>query len=157
MSKRATGLTATNVIICDDVRREPNGKEILIGVYSGDILVPEVPTGLLLFVWINILANEPIDAKGKIRVQLPGSAKNAIEIDASFGAKNKGDVASVTIPNLPIQIDKEGILKVSWRIDDGRWKELISKKIRVKQPMSAPTASPPPSGQSPFAAQGSAF
>ena len=35
---------ATSVIICDDIRREASGKEILIGVYAGVILLPALPT-----------------------------------------------------------------------------------------------------------------
>jgi hypothetical protein len=32
-----------SVLICDDIRREDNGKEIYLGVYSGGIIVPFVP------------------------------------------------------------------------------------------------------------------
>ncbi len=32
-----------SIIICDDIRHEPSGKEMLIGVYSGVILFPSLP------------------------------------------------------------------------------------------------------------------
>jgi hypothetical protein len=32
-----------SIVMCDDARREDNGKEILIGTYSGSMLVPAVP------------------------------------------------------------------------------------------------------------------
>jgi hypothetical protein len=46
-SKRAE-LKIISVLICDDVRREENGKEILIGVYSGDIIVTRFPAAMAL-------------------------------------------------------------------------------------------------------------
>jgi hypothetical protein len=33
-----------SVIVCDDVRREGNGKELLIGVYPSAITLPAIPT-----------------------------------------------------------------------------------------------------------------
>jgi hypothetical protein len=36
-------------IFCDDVRVEANGKQILIGVYTGDMLVPVFPVHLPIF------------------------------------------------------------------------------------------------------------
>ena len=35
-------------ILCDDIRKEDNGKMMLIGIYSGDILVPTFPSKLPL-------------------------------------------------------------------------------------------------------------
>jgi hypothetical protein len=41
-------ITVKHVVVCDDIRREDNGKEILIGVYSGGIIVPQFPVPLAL-------------------------------------------------------------------------------------------------------------
>ena len=35
-----------SIVICDDIRREQNKKHILIGVYSGTIIVGELPAVL---------------------------------------------------------------------------------------------------------------
>jgi hypothetical protein len=43
-------------IVCDDIRREDNGKEIIIGVYSGSIVVPQFPATLLLSLWVGLEA-----------------------------------------------------------------------------------------------------
>jgi hypothetical protein len=34
----------TTVLICDDVRKEDNGKHICVGVYAGVIFAPVIPT-----------------------------------------------------------------------------------------------------------------
>lgn len=41
--------TVRSVIICDDVRKENNGKEILIGVYNEAVVVPTIPFVLPTF------------------------------------------------------------------------------------------------------------
>ena len=43
------------VIFCDDIRKEITNKDILIGVYAGDIVVPSFPTPLALALWIEII------------------------------------------------------------------------------------------------------
>jgi hypothetical protein len=42
----AKHLHIRSIIICDDARREGNGKDILIGVYNGIIVFPRFPAGL---------------------------------------------------------------------------------------------------------------
>ena len=37
------GYKITSVLICDQIRREDNGKEIIIGVYRDVIIVPSLP------------------------------------------------------------------------------------------------------------------
>ena len=44
MSKR--GYRVSSVIVCEDIRQEANGKQILIGVFSGDIIVGTIPANL---------------------------------------------------------------------------------------------------------------
>lgn len=41
-------------IFCDDIRVELNGKQILIGVYTGDILTTQFPVMLHLSVWCRV-------------------------------------------------------------------------------------------------------
>lgn len=45
---RDEALVTTAAIICDDIRHEVTGKQILIGVCSGTILVPSFPAALTL-------------------------------------------------------------------------------------------------------------
>src|SRR4051794_1678383 len=35
-----------SLLICDDIRQERNGKEIIIGVYTGAIIFPKLPAKL---------------------------------------------------------------------------------------------------------------
>jgi hypothetical protein len=59
-------MTATKIdidfaFICDEVRREDNGKLLIIGVYTNDIIVMNFPVNLLLAVVVGFNVDEPIE------------------------------------------------------------------------------------------------
>jgi hypothetical protein len=61
-------------IFCDDVRVEANGKQILIGVYYGDMLLPVMPVQLPIFSVV-IRYNERVNESElpvKIVITVPG-------------------------------------------------------------------------------------
>lgn len=48
-------ITQKHVIMCDDVRREDNGKFIIIGMYTPDLAVPQIPfimPTISFFAWL---------------------------------------------------------------------------------------------------------
>jgi len=50
MSEQLARINPLSAIFCDDIRREDNGKELLIGVYSGSLQVPILPAPVMLSV-----------------------------------------------------------------------------------------------------------
>ena len=42
------------VILADEIRKEDNGKAIIIGVYSGDILFPSFPAQKKFGIWLEV-------------------------------------------------------------------------------------------------------
>jgi hypothetical protein len=58
-------------LICDDVRREDNGKLIIIGIYTGVVLVPQLPlvmpAGLTFFQGWESDRPGPVDLKIKLQ------------------------------------------------------------------------------------------
>jgi hypothetical protein len=44
--------TIIAVVVCDDVRHESNGKDIIIGVYGSDAIVPSYPALLRPSFWV---------------------------------------------------------------------------------------------------------
>jgi hypothetical protein len=57
-----------HVVFCDDIRREDNGKEILIGVYSGNVVIPQLPSPVVLATWMAFERAE-VAAEGKIPIE----------------------------------------------------------------------------------------
>lgn len=55
-------------LVCDDMRREDNGKLILIGVYGYDIAVAEFPANIILTVVIGFKVTGPTEAAFELQV-----------------------------------------------------------------------------------------
>jgi hypothetical protein len=68
---------ATSVVICDDVRREASGKEILIGTYAGVIYFPSLPATLTTFA-TRIEFKTELPQADDITVELRGSDDTAL-------------------------------------------------------------------------------
>jgi hypothetical protein len=47
-----------SIVVCDDVRREENGKEILIGVYGSDIILDRFPGLVAPVFWVQMIPND---------------------------------------------------------------------------------------------------
>jgi len=133
-------------IVCDDVRREDNGKLILIGIYGSNILVSSFPAMLALSLVISVDVLENFEGPILIRALLNG--EKIVE-----GRTNLtmviGNDALITLPTMPVRIDKAGVLAFQLRMSsDEEW--MTIREIPV-DPIGA-TASEPPVSQSPPAA-----
>lgn len=74
----------SSIIVCDDIRVEMDGKQILVGVYAGDIIFPSFPARMnqLLFRVEVIAYNEPhktlsfriMNNSGDVLMNLDGDA-----------------------------------------------------------------------------------
>jgi len=128
------------VLVCDDVRKEQNNKEILIGVYGSDIHVSALPANIFLSFWMEVTSA----VKGPFQVVLRVQAPNP---DEKFEILMDGDAyearAQFTFhtPSVPYPIDREGDLKLFAKAPGSDKFELIKiKKVRyVPSTMSVPS------------------
>lgn len=73
-------ITHKYTLICDDVRREDNGKLILLGLYTGNIAVPQIPFSLPLLTFFTALESDrPGQWSMKFRLQNLETGKNLVE------------------------------------------------------------------------------
>lgn len=138
-------------LFCDDIRHESNGKQILIGVYTGDILPTQFPALFSVSIWI---AFERVnDIPGELPIEFRvintqgsslgyGSARLYLTEDPHDGA--------ITLPGLPLQLTQPDTLTFQLKQADGPWESIRTTHVK-SQPTSA-IAPPPPSSQSPIAA-----
>jgi hypothetical protein len=127
--------------VCDDVRREDNGKLIFIGAYGSDIVVPELPAVLILTL--------------AVRVEMKGD--EAFEIRVKMGEtelrKGKGRIRSdadggrwMLIPSILLdKLTTEGRLDFDIRIGEGDWITACSMPLRLRQQTTAASEPAPPS------------
>jgi len=134
------------VVVADQIRREDNGKSIIIGVYSGDIIPGRFPSDLQFAFWIEVEIGMPkipflmtIELRLQVRRLNESSAKSfetfkAVNIEIGEtgvkGPSSKRKLRTVLIVNgVPANITGPGTLELSIREKGKRWKKVITKGI----------------------------
>jgi hypothetical protein len=122
-------------LVCDDVRREDNGKLILIGVYSSNMIVRELPAVLAPYLVIKLKANEPVDRAIQFRIMLNGekirSGKGRIKL-------SPGPAHWIVVPAIILdKLATEGVLDFDLQIEDSEWKTVCSLQLVLARPIDA--------------------
>jgi len=116
-------------IICDDIRREDNGKLIIIGVYGSDITVPVYPVSLSLGILIAVRSAtdklEPIN----FRVLQDGIQKLEIKDKLKMSLTVEG-IALFSIGGLPIAAEKDAMFDFQVQFSLGRYRSICKAKLR---------------------------
>ena len=123
-------MTATieSVFVCDDVRREDNGKLIIIGVYGRDIGFSQFPATIAPRLVIRFNLDGPIDGEVELRSLLDDEPKTTIK------GKIKQEIPGIALlstpPILVDNIDSDAMLKFQWRFSDSEeWEDVYSIPI----------------------------
>lgn len=117
-----------NSLACDDARREMNGKEILIGVYPGNITVLTLPATINCCFWMEILpkltGNLIIDAK----IELNGKGVAQMKIEAVVQKAKESFGLATPQMNFTVMEDSEVKLHVR-AVNQVKWKFIRKMKI----------------------------
>ena len=162
MSSNLPHIRPIHAVFCDDIRREVTGKEILIGVYSGDLLVSRLPAPVVLAIWVPF--ERVGNAEGKIPIEF--RMLDAGENNKSLGygsieiaLSDVSDAGALSLPALAIMLNRSGQLVFQLKQHDEPWQTVASLKVVEPPPQPSPVnqASEPslPSSRSERAAQGS--
>jgi hypothetical protein len=116
----------TSALICDDIRREITGKDILIGVYAGDIIVPQVPFSIPLTLWFELSPEKT--GPHKVSVRLSYAGEEVFKLEAGIDVQSVGP-AALPLPSFQLASDKLGELVVEFSADEKTWAEVKRKKI----------------------------
>lgn len=117
---------------CDDVRTEVTGKDIIIGVYPGNIAVPSFPANMLLCIWFQFWPKGLGDTGVEVRLLGPNNAQLA-HVSANLSVR-KQQLGSFHTPQLPIQVQTPGELSVQVRTTDTEWTTIRALPIEALQP-----------------------
>lgn len=105
-------------MVCEDIRREDNGKLILIGVFGRDIGVVTVPTVLGLAICLSIEFDEPIDTE--IEFQWLFEEEVKAEVKGRVKVPEPG-ISMIVVPSLPLEITGEGQISFRFKAADSDW------------------------------------
>lgn len=95
-----------NTVFCDDIRREDNGKAILIGVYTGDLVVQKLPTQFPLSAWIRLTGVDRGKHSVNIRFDFPGGESLGMDGEAEVNDPNETD--DIILVGFPAILKEEG-------------------------------------------------
>ena len=126
-------------LVCDDVRREQSGKDILIGVYTGGIGVPALPSQPLFAFWLALRAREPGEflLSLQIIVSKTARAKMSMNLELPPNAETSflHDPFAVFVPPVPLLIEAPGDLELQARWGErGKFRTLLRKPIVLIPP-----------------------
>jgi hypothetical protein len=113
-------LHVLSCIICDDVRTEVGGKEILIGVYPVGISVPAIPWHAFGVLRLGVIWSGDGNLNFSIKVMSPAQSQVGT-VDGSGRAIWQGFQSSITVPGLLFAFDMEGVYDIQISKDGGPW------------------------------------
>ena len=124
-------------LICDDVRKEITGKEIIIGVYGEDLLTPQFPITIFLSLWVRLFFPESgtflldFDITGPDGRHLANPQK--VPVMAHRGQR----LSTIHISNIPLQIQVPGQVQFRWRPEGGEWEKVATLNV-MQGPIEVP-------------------
>ena len=118
-------------IVCDDVRREDNGKLFIIGAYASDIRVPSYPFNLLLTILVAVRSETEHQTLVNIRVMRDGKrilqAKEGIIL-----LLPAQDISMLSVGGMRVSGDKDVTLDFQVRFDQGRYRSVCKLRVLKK-------------------------
>ena len=124
-------LTIKQFIVCDDIRREISGKDILIGVYGSDVAVASFPAPLSLAFWMQFDSPETTTSPINIEFQLMG--ENDVKF-ATLGVQlliTRAGLGTIALPAIPLSLQIPSNLTLQMKQQGGEWETV--GKVRVEK------------------------
>ena len=118
-------LKFNNALIVDDIRIEINGKWILIGYYTGDIIIPNFPAPFVFQLTVEI---EGLN-KGVHEIAMRATAGDAIsEFSGSLEIAEESK-AIIPSPKLAIVFSEPSVLRVECSADGSEPVVIVEKNV----------------------------
>jgi hypothetical protein len=108
-------------IVCDDIRREDNGKEILIGVYSAGIVAPQFPVALALSFWMQFVASSAANLL-EVEFRLMGGEDTQFWAIKAQVAVAKAGLGSLGIGQVPVMLQIPTVLQLQMKLPGQDWR-----------------------------------
>ena len=119
------------IVLCDDIRREITGKDILIGVYSGRVVITQIPFALNLAIWLEYEPEKIGKSTIHLRITYSNKAPGKLKIEMDVAELTS---AGIPLTGLVVNGDVEGDLTIEFSTDELNWqllKTVIFKKGEV--------------------------
>ena len=130
--------TEKYILICDDVRAEPNGKLIVIGLYQDNMLVPQIPFSLPSLSFLVVTeVSQPGEFTFKAKFANLEVGKAIAQAIGGMKVERPGRAVTV-LQFRNVQIDRTGSYQFSLTIDEeaAPFTTTINVMLAVTQPLA---------------------
>jgi hypothetical protein len=111
-------ITAKYVLVCDDFRREDNGKFIIIGLYTPDMSVPQIPFVMpTLTFFMNLESDRPGNFGFRLRIQHQDSGAVVVEGMGMIPVGNPQQPIIIPVKVGGVQFNNPGLYSFSLTLD----------------------------------------
>lgn len=115
-------------LLCDEIRREDNGKLIYIGSYTDAIIASQRPTLMTLNLALLFELYQGGEHEVDLRIEAPGlTAEATLQSPAGTPAR----YSFGTVAPFPCMLLEESEIAFSWRIDKGEWSAPLCWAIQI--------------------------
>ena len=134
---RPKPFTVRSAIVCDDIRREQNGKDILIGVYGGVIVVHDgFPASLPQFaLHLEIEISKLFYETSILRIVSP-EGRDIVKIAGALNFRRTDEPAILSVVFGPVQFPMPGEYRIHLGLD-GPDRRVSSFHVREREPESS--------------------
>jgi hypothetical protein len=129
-------ITHKYTLIADDVRQENTGKFIVVGLYTGPLGVPSIPTQMALTFMHFLEADRPGNMSVKLRVEHLETGRRVVEGHGQIGVPRPGTVVAPL--KVPVQIDAVGAYNFILDIDGEREPIITPFSVMIVRPNMMP-------------------
>ena len=135
-------------LICDDIRQEITNKYILIGVYLGDMVLPEFPVHASISLWIQYRPDHVGEHEIALRFNGPSPEEGKLEPFATLKARasvDRLDDVAIPLHKMVFKADRPGEISVEFSEDEKNWLEICKLRLVKGEVQSVGFTPPPPS------------
>lgn len=134
----ATTHKLVSLIMCDDCRREDNGKEILIGTYAGSMISPVIPFILPTFALRFEIIPKQSEYKAAVAIMKNPRGEDVFRVEGALGISRPEFAASFFYKVQGLMILMAGEYKIYLGLDEEP--EEIASLLIINEPV--PNLSP---------------
>ena len=138
-------MTNVSVVFCDEIRAEANGKLFLIGTYTGEMNIAQLPARVTLQALIRFWPAPPAGERFVLEIRLDDEVTTKLEVDVEKADDAPDSIVdeamALVTPQMNLHITQNGKISVHFGNSE-KLEEVARLPFRyVPQPMS-PSSTP---------------
>jgi hypothetical protein len=123
------------VLLCDDVRREVTGKDIIIGVFGEELTTAQMPLMLMINLYMRVRFPKP-NTNYQIEFRVIGPSEvpltPAVKSMLRSADEKSPQISTVSLGGIPLQVQSPGLIQFQWKTKGSEdWSTIA--RLEVKQ------------------------